>query len=68
MENADSASYIPPGRALQVNLEIHSMRGEFIFFLTLRSSLKLSLFVRFIAPTPTDRVYTKLLVCCEAIR
>lgn len=42
-ENADSASYIPPGRALQFNLEIHSMREEFIFFLTLRSSLKLSL-------------------------
>lgn len=68
-ENTDSPSYIPPGRALQVKLQIYSMREEFIFFLPPRSSLlKLAPFVGFIAPIPIDRVYTKLLVCCEAIR
>lgn len=68
-ENTDSPSYIPPGRALQVKLQIHSMREKFIFFLPPRSSLlKLALFVGFIAPMPVDRVYTKLLVCCKAVR
>jgi len=55
--------------ALQVKIQIHSKRENFIFFLSPRSSLlKLALFVGFIVPLPTDRVYTKLLVCCKAIR
>lgn len=38
-ESRDSPSYIPPGTALQVKLQMYSMRGEFIFFLLPRSSL-----------------------------
>lgn len=68
-ENMDSPSYIPPGKALQINFQIQWMREEFIFFLPPRSSLlKLARFVGFIAPTPIDRAYTKLLLRCEPIR
>lgn len=38
-ESRDSPSYIPPGTALQVKLQMYSMREEFIFFLLPRSSL-----------------------------
>lgn len=38
-ENRDSPSYIPPGMALQVKLQMYPMSEEFIFFLLPRSSL-----------------------------
>lgn len=38
-ETRDSPSYIPPGMALQVKLQMYSVREEFIFFLLPRSSL-----------------------------
>lgn len=38
-ENRDPPSYIPPGMALHVKLQMYSMREEFIFFLLPRSSL-----------------------------
>lgn len=37
-ENRDSPSYIPPGMALQVKLQMYPMSEEFIFFLLPRSS------------------------------
>lgn len=41
-ENTYSPSYVPPGRALQVKLQIHSMREEFNFFCLQEAPIKTS--------------------------
>lgn len=68
-ENRDSPSYIPPGMALQVKLQMYSYeRRVYFLFASKKLLIKTNQFVGFMAPIPIDRIYTKLLVCCQAIR
>lgn len=55
------------GFAGQTSNVFYERRVYFLFVSTMLL-IKTSQFVGFMAPIPIDRVYTKLLVCCQAIR